>query len=126
MAVTRLTESFQEVTGLIIKSSSMLKMYPLLKDQNNITFLDIFRSFSVDGTVLANQNIYELYTVSQGDWWENIAYKYYQNTKLWWVITMFNQTNNPFEQLIEGQTIKVLKAQYLPTLYTSLGIIAEL
>ena len=57
--------------------------------------------------------MYEMYTVHDGDSWTYLSNKFYGTIKLWWLICKFNKITNPFLELREGLTLKILKKEYV-------------
>lgn len=111
--------NFKKETGYNLKSTSFLNLFNILKEWNNEKFLNIWRTYSIN-TTNANIKYFETYKLEDNDWWENIAFKYYGNVNLWWVIAMFNNINNPFEEMEPGKSIYILKEQYLYQLLTEM------
>jgi len=127
MAVRKLTETFYELTGVIINNSSQLKLFNILQDiKDDEKFMNIFRSYKLNKTVTTSIVYYELYEVDNEDWWDNISYKFYGTPNLWWIVALMNDVVNPFEELIVGDTIKILKESYLYNLYRDIERIAGL
>jgi len=50
---------------------------------------------------------YKNHTVKEGETLHNIAYQYYKNIKLWWVIAEANHIQNPFDAMTAGLVLKV-------------------
>lgn len=53
----------------------------------------------------------DIHTVIEDERLEQISYKYYGNSKLWWVIADFNDIDdsliNPFEDLVPGTKLLI-------------------
>lgn len=56
---------------------------------------------------LREDNAYVLHTVTQGDTFDSLALKYYNNPTLYWVICDFNKIQDPYRDLEVGQKIKI-------------------
>ena len=50
---------------------------------------------------------YSLYTVKKFDTLDSIAFEFYNNPTLYWVICSFNHIQDPFIELKEGQKLKI-------------------
>ena len=50
---------------------------------------------------------YYEHVVREGETLHNIAYQYYKNIKLWWVIAEANHIDNPFDAMTAGLVLKV-------------------
>ena len=55
-----------------------------------------------------NPNVYTFYTVNRGDIWPTLAWKFYRNVKLWWIICAANQIQNPTQLPAPGTQLKIL------------------
>ena len=47
------------------------------------------------------------HTVVEGETLQNIAFKYYGDSGLWYLISEANNILNPFEELTDGQIIRI-------------------
>ena len=43
-----------------------------------------------------------------------LSYKFYNTTKLWWLIVLCNDINNPVAFIKPGKTLKIIKPQFVP------------
>jgi hypothetical protein len=120
------TKTYKELTGQRLSITSLLQGFNILKTYEGEYFLNILRSFNINDEVKSDANFFELYTAEENDWFDNIAYKFYGNPKLWWIIAVFNNVINPFEELLEGKQIKILKAAYHYHLFKEIASISEL
>ena len=127
MAVTPYTdENFFELTGKYISNYSFLKLFNILLDEDRETkFMNIFRSYILNDDVFTETVFYNTYKVANGEYWDNIAWNLYENPYLWWVVAILNNTVNPFEELEDGQLIKVLRKDYVYSIVKDLERIAE-
>lgn len=122
----KVESTFYEITGRRLNNISHLKLFNILEDVDKTKLLNIWRSFTFNEDVIDNTPYYETYEVENEDWWDNIAYKFYDTPNLWWVIAMMNNIVNPFEELEIGSNIKILREQYLYQLLKEIRSIAEL
>ncbi len=87
-----------------------MRLYPIIQDTTDRTiFLDIFRSYVISSDAVNNESLFDYYVVQDDDWFDNISFKHYNTPYLWWVVALFNNINNPYESLEEGQVLKILK-----------------
>ena len=89
-------------------------------------FLNIFRSYRLNEDVISDVVFYDTYEVSNDEYWDDIAFSIYGIPQLWWVVALINNVVNPFEELEEGDTLKVLKETYMYTLINDLENLSEL
>lgn len=63
----------------------------------------------VSGTTyyLKDTTSYTLHTVSYGETFDSIAFKYYSNPTFFWIICSFNRIQDPFKKLVPGETLKI-------------------
>lgn len=106
--------NFNEYTKQNLSNSSQLKLFTILDDvSNNTYYLNIFRSYIINMSSLNNNSFYELYEVDNNDWLDNISYKFYNTSQLWWVIAIVNNITNPFEEIYPGKVLRILKNSYI-------------
>lgn len=126
MAITNITDDFYTVTGIRLSNSSFLRLFNILEDENNDKFMNIFRSYALNETISDNTVYFFTYDVEADDWWDNISNKYYNTPYLWWVICLMNNIANPYEDLVEGTQLKILKNEYIYYLIKEIRSISEL
>ena len=56
---------------------------------------------------LKDSTVYSERIVKRGDTFDSLALEYYNNPTLYWIICDFNRIQDPFTELLEGQTIKI-------------------
>lgn len=130
MHATKVDETFSELTGHELRTTSQLKLFNILLDpEDRLTnFMNIFKSLRINTDILTDISLFETYEVEgeRESWWDNISYDIYGTPYLWWVVALFNDVTNPFEELEEGTNLKVLKVDHLYTLFKDIENIAEL
>lgn len=126
MSIKYLTKSFYKLTGHRLINSSQLWLFNALEDDNSNRFMNIFRSFTLNSDIMSDTSYYFTHKAENDEWWDAIADKYYDNPNLWWVICMVNDITNPFEELEEGQEVKVMKENHLYQLFKEIKLISEL
>jgi hypothetical protein len=127
MAVTEFTDrTFFELTGNEKSSFSFLNLFNVLLDNDRDTkFMNIFRSYVLNEDVFSEIAFYNTYQVANGEYWDNVSFGLYETPFLWWMISILNNVVNPFEELSDGDILKVLKEEYVYTLSQDLEKIAE-
>lgn len=108
-----------------LKQSSMLTLFPLLINENGEYVYNILRPFIVNDIVFEDKNL-DSTVLMYNEWWENISYDQYGFPEGWWMVALTNGVVNPFEEIDPGQTIYMLKSQYLNILYTDIQNIRKL
>jgi len=126
MPVTRLSQTFYEITGNRLGNLSYLKLFNILEDTDGTRYMNIWRSYEVNTDLVDDTLYYESYEVDNEDWWDNISYYNYETPKLWWLCALMNDVMNPFEELEAGSNIKILRDNYIYQLIRELETIQEL
>lgn len=105
--------------------TSFVNLFPEINDENNFKILDIWNSFRVK--VLPDvytSDAYIDYKPSTYDTLHMLAYRFYGNKNLWWIIPLINDVEDPFDFLKNAvdssSSIKILKNDYIADiLFTS-------
>jgi len=127
MAIRPATKRFVDITNQRLSVSSRLNLYNILRTtENNTYFINIFRNFTISDIVKNNNIYFNIYYAEDEDWWDNISYKYYGTEVLWYLVCEMNNVVNPFEEIEQGQQIKVLKEGYLYNVFKNLKNIFQL
>ncbi len=120
LGATKVDESFASITGHELKPSSQLRLFNILLDVDRETqFFNIIKSYKINDEIITNVSFFDTYE-TEGDgqvWWDNISFEIYGTPLLWWVVPLFNDVVNPFEEITPGDNLKVLKPEYLYTLF---------
>lgn len=105
-------KEYKELRGKRLNNFSQLQKFSILRDEDEYLF-NIFRNYEISTNVKDNVDYITLHYVDHNDWLENIAYDYYDNEYLWWIVAMTNDMVNPFEELEEGNQIKIIDSRWL-------------
>ena len=127
MAVEKTGSSYFEETEIRLSNTSQLKLFPIFLDNDRETkFLNLFRSYKLNEDVQTDVVFFGSYEVSNDEFWDDIAYKLYGIPQLWWVIALINNVVNPFEELSDGDNIRILKEEYIYNLIKDLEELSDL
>ena len=126
MPVTKEEKSFLELTNKRLPITSRLRLANILTDHEDEKFMNFFKSFTIVGSVKESVTFYHTHNAEPSEWWDNISYKYYSTPDLWWLVCFMNETVNPYEDIDEGQQIKVLKETYLYVIFKNIGELQQL
>ena len=127
MSIKTTDKKYLDITGQRLSTSSRLNIYNIFRiTETNQYFLNHFRSFEVIATVKSNDMFFDLYVVLEDEWWDNISNKFYDTPYFWYLICSINDVVNPYEELITGMTIKVLKKTYLYEVFKDMMDISKL
>ena len=122
-----------------LPQSSFANLFPEIiydKDQVGELTLDIWNNYRVFifPKKLESKAFFR-YRVSERDTLENIAQKYYGNTRLWWLTLVINDVEDPFDfienNMIDRITtkdgiIKILKQEYVNQIQIRVKTIREI
>ena len=56
---------------------------------------------------LKDDTLYQTYKVLQGDTYDSIALRFYNNPTYYWIICSFNRILDPFENPVKGTLLKI-------------------
>lgn len=79
---------------------------------DDIPMVDLWRAWQISQEFRGKVKIFDTYLVQEGDRWETIAQEVYNDRRLWWILVMFNDIEDPFSIYFEKnmpQGIKSLK-----------------
>jgi hypothetical protein len=125
MAIKNIDKTYSDLKNVRLTESSMIRMFNILQDDDGEYFMNIFKTFVVDTNVInTGTNLDNVRVVDP--WWENIAFTNYNDVDLWWLPCITNNVINPFEEITEGDTISILKKQYVPYVHRDMASIYNL
>lgn len=84
----------------------MVNKYSDIKIRNEKGKGDVY-AISLSSDFTSNQTIYTTYTPSNHERLDNIAYKFYDDPSLWWVIAKANKIVDGGFYAKEGQTLVI-------------------
>lgn len=108
----RSDKEFKRITGKRLHNLSQLQKFEIWEDEGEY-FFNIFDSYNIIDEIKNDDDYVFYYYVEEDDWWDNIAYKFYENERLWWIIALTNDVINPFEELISASKIKIIDKRWL-------------
>lgn len=97
-----------EINTSLFKFENYFNVY---ENESGIRFFNLLKNISIFPA--ENSEAEDEYITAYTDTWYSIAYKYYNNLNLWWIICLYNKEINPFKQLKFNTSIKLLKPQYV-------------
>lgn len=87
---------------------------------NNTASLNIFSKYKLFETYKSDIKFYFEYEIAPNDRWDLLAYNFYGDSNLWWVIAIFNEIVDPFYHLQSGNILKIIKSNYVPEILLAL------
>jgi len=98
------------VTGL--SNNSRLHMFNVIKNDDTGYYFNIFKNYTMPDSLKNNTRLYNVYTIDNDDWWDNISAHWYDTSELWWLVCFTNDIVNPFEDIYPGKIIKIFNRNY--------------
>jgi hypothetical protein len=127
MSIKPTEKRFVDISKQRLSTSSRLNTYNIFRiTETNQYFLNHFRSFNVVNDIKNNDLYFDSHFALEDEWWDNISEQYYGTPYYWYFICILNDVVNPYEELISGMKIKVLKKSYLYEVFKNLKEISEL
>lgn len=89
------------------------------KSQNPNEMLDIWDAYVISPFYKDQLRYFQLHKISSGDSWVSLSKQYYNDERLWWIIPLFNDIEDPFIVMDEDlftenvEQVKVLQSQYV-------------
>jgi hypothetical protein len=81
-------------------------------------FYNILRTINFPQNL--NDSYYTQYRVRAYRPLTALSYKFYNTTKLWWLIVLVNNINNPVKFIEPGTVLKIINPQYVSTILDSI------
>lgn len=127
MSIKTTDKKYIDITRQRLSTSSRLNTYNIFRiTETNQYFLNMFRSFEIVGDVKTDNRYFTVVTALEDEWWDNISYQHYGTSYYWYLLCELNDIINPYEELVAGQTVKVLKQSYLYEVFKNMNNISQL
>ncbi|MFA5025022.1 MAG: hypothetical protein WC503_00745 [Candidatus Shapirobacteria bacterium] len=126
MPIEKSDKDFYTLTNHYLSNTSELNLFNILYDtESKEYFLNLFRNYIINEKANKNVLYFLNHDIDDTDFPDTISMKYYNSPYLWWVICLFNDILNPFEDLLPGNTLKILKPNFLYQLLAEINAIAN-
>ena len=126
MAIEKSKLNFYELTNHYLNNVSELNLFNILKDVDaNEYFLNIFRNYIINSTADSSVVFYLKHDVDNSEFPDTVSQQYYKTPFLWWVIALFNDIHNPFEEFDNAEFLKILKPQYIYQLMAEIALVSS-
>jgi len=127
MSIKSPDRKFISITGQRLGTSSRLNIYNIFRiTETNQYFLNIFRSVEIIDSIKNDNRYFDVVKALEDDWWDNISYQHYGTSYYWYLLCELNDVINPYEELVPGQIVKVLKKDYLYEVFKDMKDISKL
>jgi hypothetical protein len=71
-------------------------LYPVIVLDNDITIADIWSCYHIVNEYKKQTSMFDIYHISDGEDWYEIADNLYSDRELWWLLPLFNGIDDPF------------------------------
>ena len=103
-----------DVDGLTpISQYNFENIFKMYKD-GDYHFYNILKTMNFPKNM--DQSYYSNYKVKSYLPLTALSYKFYNTVKLWWLIVLCNNINNPVKFIAPGTTLKIIKPHQVPTI----------
>lgn len=127
MSIKTVDKRYQDLTKQRLSTSSRLNTYNIFRiTETNQYFLNVFRSFEIVEEIKTDNRYFTVVTALEDEWWDNISSTHYGTPYYWYLLCELNDVVNPYEELVPGQSIKVLKQSYLYDIFKNMSKILNL
>lgn len=113
MYVKKTDHSLYDLTDKKVDNYSLLNLFDILENEDQTRFINLFKFYIINEEIKEKAFYFKLYEAEEIDRWDLISYKAYGSSRFYWILCIFNDILNPFEQLESGQFIKIIKPDYL-------------
>lgn len=93
-------------------------LFNVYEDSDGLFFYNINRTVNLPDKISAFYK--EEYVTEHGDTWTNLAYRFYNDVKLWWIICLTNGIMNPCEFPKPGTILSILNNDVVKTILNTI------
>jgi len=104
-----------------LSSYNMAALFNFYKDDDGFTFFNILKRLNLNIENFSDKAVFDEYLFQPGDTFTKVSYEYYGTVELWWLICTVNKIENPFNKLVAGERIYLLKSQYVNNVLDSIN-----
>lgn len=102
-----------------LKNENLENIFNVYQDDNDFYYYNLLQSIHFPQNL--PDSYFVQYNVTYGDTWPFVSYKVYNNTKLWWVITLANNIINPLDLLQSGTILKIPNIDVVSEILTQIA-----
>lgn len=113
MKITDIKEKAEGIT-----SENYENIFNVYTDEDGFYYYNLLKK--VDFPVDLSGDVYDYYETKALETYPNIAYTFYKNVKLWWVICAANQIDNPIKQPDAGTLLKIIRPYYIQNILSKI------
>jgi hypothetical protein len=102
-----------------ITSANYENIFNVYTDENGFYYFDLLKK--VDFPENLDPTVYDYYETVGTETYPNMAFKFYKNVTLWWIICAANHIDNPVEQPPAGVMLKIIKPEYVKNILSKIN-----
>jgi hypothetical protein len=88
-------------------------------DEEGYSFYDLNNNLIIEGDV--DPVLYDVIFYNEGTSFYELSYKFYGTVQLWWIILLANNIVNPFEDVKNGDKLKILKKEVVSQILSNIN-----
>jgi nucleoid-associated protein YgaU len=105
---------YQDVVDIAYDDlANVFNAYTTKLDGSTSLVYNMNRTLNVIGLADTSNMFFKKYVVEEGDTWTTIAFKTYNNARLWWLVCKMNNIIDPMIQPTSGQELNILEDSYV-------------
>ncbi len=105
--------------NLDITPNNYENIFNIYTDENNFYYYNLLKK--VDFPVDLDPNVFDYYMTQPDDYYSIIAFKFYNDIRLFWVICSANQIDDPTSAPKVGTILKIIKPVLLKSILTTIN-----
>jgi hypothetical protein len=102
-----------------ISKTKYENFFNMYRDDAGFNFYNILKNITV--LPAKDSSVEDEYIIRPTDTWIFIAYKYYDNMNLWWLVCEYNQVKNAVEMPPAGTKIRLLRPEFVSVIIDELN-----
>lgn len=96
-----------DITNSTSVTTDQANLFQVYSESNGDYYYNLLKNLNFTNLDKMAPAYYITYQVAEGDVWTNIAYKFYNDYTLWWLICKFNAIQDPTSFPVAGTYIKI-------------------
>lgn len=96
-----------DIPNFEVDPNDFATLFNVYEQENGDYYFNMLRTINFLNTDNMSPAYYFTYMVEDGDTWPLIAYAFYGNTTIWWIICKFNNIQNPIDFPKPGTILKM-------------------
>lgn len=103
---TKKQNEIKDVAVKKLSAQNLENLFYVFQKDNGQYYYNILKTVNFPEDI--NPNLYTTYETKPKDTWPLIAYNFYKDVRLWWLICSSNNIINPVKQPAPGTILKIL------------------